>query len=147
MAMLLAAQPALSAGDLLKVGDTVPAIAAKDQHDADFTLGDDVSWLLVAFDMGTGRAANGWLAKRGAGWLPENKAVFVSNIHGMPGVGRMFALPKMRKYPHRIILADQEGLLDGFPTEKEKVTVFKLGPGRVIEAVSFWAPADGQRPF
>ena len=95
----------LAADGQLAVGDTVPALTAKDQHDKAFTLGDEAGYLLVAFDMGTGKAANGRLEKKGATWLDEHQAVYVSNIHGMPGVGRMFALPKMRKYPHRIILA------------------------------------------
>jgi hypothetical protein len=131
----------------LVVGGVVPAIEAKDQHDQDFKLGDDTEWVLIAFDMGTGRAANGKLEKKGAGWLDGHKAVYISNIHGMPGIGRMFALPKMRKYPHRIILADQEGLLDPFPQEDGRVTVLKLEPGRVIEAITYWDPRKDDAPF
>jgi hypothetical protein len=147
LAACCAAPVSLRAADTMKAGDTVPAISARDQHEKEFTLGDDVERLLVAFDMGTGKAANGWLAKQGAAWLPERNAVFVSNIHGMPGIGRAFALPKMRKYPHRIILADAEGLLDPFPTEKDKVTVLELAPGRVIKSIRFWDPSEGKPPF
>jgi len=138
----------LHAGEsTLAVGDKVPALEAKDQHDNAFTLPDDVAYVLVAFDMGTGKAANGKLEKKGAAWLDEHKAVYISNIHGMPGVGRMFALPKMRKYPHRIILADEEGLLDAYPQDKGMVTVLKLKPGRVIEAISYWDPRKDESPF
>ena len=148
LAALCAGFTALRAADTpLAVGGTVPALAAKDQHDKDFTLGDDVEYLIVAFDMGSGKAANGRLEKKGATWLDEHKAVFVSNIHGMPGVGRMFALPKMRKYPHRIILADAEGLLDAYPRTDGKVTVLKLKPGRVIEAITYWEPRKEESPF
>jgi len=131
----------------LAVGGVVPAIEAKDQHEKEFKLSDDSEWLLISFDMGTGKAANGRLEKKGAAWLDDHKAVYVSNIHGMPGVGRMFALPKMRKYPHRIILADADGLLDGFPTSDGKVTVLKLKPGRVIDAISYWDPRKEESPF
>jgi hypothetical protein len=104
-------------------------------------------WLLVSFDMGTGKAANRYFEDKGATYLDEKNAVFVANIYGMPGVGRMFALPKMRKYPHRIILADAEGLLDPFPNEDGRVTVIKLGPGRVIESIGFWNPKKDDAPL
>lgn len=138
---------AAHAAEPLKAGETVPAIEAKDQHDQPFTLTDDVEWVLVTFDMGTGKAANGYLEKKGATFLPEHKAVFISNIHGMPGVGRMFALPKMRKYPHRIILADEEHLLDPFPRQDSRVTVMKLAPGRVVQSIAFWDPRSGDAPL
>lgn len=139
---------ALRAEDaVLAAGATMPVLTAKDQHDNAFTLGDDVAYVLVAFDMGTGKAANTKLEKKGATWLDEHHAVYVSNIHGMPGVGRMFALPKMRKYPHRIILADEEGLLDAYPQTKGMVTVLKLKPGRMIEAISYWDPRKTESPF
>lgn len=135
------------AAELLKAGDAVPALQARDQHDQAFTLADDTRWLLVAFDMGTGKAANVFLQKKGASFLPEHHAVFIANIHGMPGVGRVFALPKMRRYPHRIILADEEHLLDPFPREDDRVTLIKLGPGRVVESITYWNPRDAELPL
>ena len=66
-------------------------------------------------------------------------AVYVTNIHGMPGIGRMFAMPKMKKYAHRIVLGDDEALIAKFPEEKGKVTVLKLNGGKVT-AVSYWTP-------
>lgn len=143
----IAGVPATSAADLLKAGDTVPALQAKDQHDQAFTLAGDARWLLISFDMGTGKAANGYLQKQGAAFLPEHHAVFISNIYGMPGVGRMFALPKMRKYPHRIILADDEHLLDAFPRQEDRVTVLRLAPGLVVESIAFWNPRSGEPPL
>lgn len=150
--LLLAAALALGApraiaADLLKPGATVPALEAKDQHEQPFQLGDDAAWLLISFDMGTGKAANRFFEEKGAPFLTERKAVYVANIHGMPGVGRMFALPKMRKYPHRIILADDEHLLDPFPREEDRVTVIKLGAGRVVQSIVFWDPRKAAAPI
>ena len=73
--------------------------------------------------------------------------VFLSNIYGMPGIGRVFALPKMRKYPHRIMLADEEGLLDNYPAEKSMVTIFKLDAGKKISEIAFWDPRKGEPPL
>ena len=65
----------------------------------------------------------------------------MANIHGMPGIGRMFAMPKMRKYVHRIILGDDEALIAKFPEQKGKVTVLKIDGGK-ISSVRYWKPGD-----
>lgn len=130
----------VSAAELLKVGDTVQNFSAKDQHGKDFEFKPGVRLLLIAFDMSTGKEANRALEKKGAAFLDENKAVFVSNIHGMPAIGRAFALPKMRKYPHRIILGDDEKLLDPFPRQKDRVTVLALDEKAHVTALKYWDP-------
>ncbi len=131
----------------LKVGDTFPLIAAKDQHEVDYAIDEGTKRVLISFDMKTGKKTNKFLAEKGADFLPEQSAVFIANIYGMPGIGRMFALPKMRKYPHRILLGDEEGLLDEIPTEKKRVTVVVLGEGAVIESIEFWDPKSDDSPF
>jgi hypothetical protein len=57
----------------------------------------------------------------------------------MPGIGRMFAMPKMKKYAHRIILGDDEALIAKFPEQKGKVTVLKLDDGKV-NSITYWTP-------
>jgi hypothetical protein len=57
----------------------------------------------------------------------------------MPGIGRMFAMPKMRKYVHRIILGDDASLIAKFPEQKDKVTVLKLDGGKV-NSITYWSP-------
>jgi hypothetical protein len=125
----------------MKVGDSVKTFTAKDQHGQDFELKGEIEYLLVSFDMSTGKKANAFLEGKGAAFLDTLKAVYVSNIHGMPAVGRFFAMPKMRKYPHRIILADSEDLLRDYPTEKDRVTVLALDPNLKITAIYFWDPS------
>jgi hypothetical protein len=97
--------------------------------------------------MSVGKAANRYLTEQGKDFLPTKHAIFVANIYGMPGIGRFFAMPKMKKYPHRIMLADAEGLLDAFPQKDDKVTVFELGPKGVIEVISFWDPKSETNLF
>jgi hypothetical protein len=55
----------------------------------------------------------------------------------------MFALPKMKKYPHRIILGDDANLLTPFPQQAGKVTVIKLSNG-IVQSISYWDPATEQ---
>ena len=129
--------------DTYTKGSKVAAFSAEDQHGKAFTLEPSKTrFLLVSHDMDTGKAANGVLTTLGATYLSDRNAYYVANIHGMPGIGRMSALPKMRKYTHRIILGDDAALIANFPEEKSKVTVLKLSNGKVA-AIRYWDPATG----
>ncbi|BCX47066.1 conserved hypothetical protein [Haloferula helveola] len=128
--------------DPYAAGEKIAAFSAKDQHKKDFTLDTKgTRFLLVSHDMDTGKAANAVLTTLGAHYLPGKKAVYMANIHGMPGVGRMFALPKMKKYAHRIILGDDAALIAKFPEQQGKVTVLKLSGGK-ISSIKYWNPAS-----
>lgn len=129
-------------------GSKVEAFSAKTQHDKEFTLKPaDTQFLLVSHDMETGKKANAILTTVGPDNLTKKKVVYLANIYGMPGVGRMFALPKMRKYSHTIILGDDAELIAKFPEEKNKVTVLKLSGGKVT-SVKYWDPgAEGVDGF
>jgi hypothetical protein len=121
-------------------GSKVEPFTAKDQHEQAFTLQPATTrFLLVTHDMETGKKANAVLNGLGKDYLTNKKAVYVANIHGMPGVGRMFAMPKMKKYVHRIILADDEALIAKFPEEKNKVTLLTIAGGKVT-SVRYWSP-------
>ena len=96
----------------LAVGDAVPAFSAKDQFGKEFKFAPGLRFLVLGFEMGAAKQANLKLAGLGGGWLEKRGAVYVMDIHTMPAVARLFALPKMRKYPQRIVLAEAEGLLE-----------------------------------
>ena len=121
-------------------GSKVEPFSAKDQHEQAFTFKpSETKFLLVSHDMETGKKANAALNALGKAYLGSKNAVYVANIHGMPGIGRLFAMPKMRKYVHRIILGDDEALIAKFPEQKGKVTVLKLDDGKV-GSISYWTP-------
>ena len=122
-------------------GDTVKPFTAKDQNEQAYTFdAKSTRYLLVSHDMDTGKKANGALTVLGKDHLASKKAVYIANIHGMPAVGRMFALPKMKKYNHRIVLGDDAALIANFPEQKGKVTVLGLENGKV-QSVQYWDPA------
>jgi len=122
-------------------GDAVKPFTAKDQHEQAYTFdAKSTRYLLVSHDMETGKKANGALTVLGKDHLTGKKAVYIANIHGMPGIGRMFALPKMKKYNHRIILGDDAALIANFPVQQGKVTVLELDNGKV-RSVQYWDPA------
>lgn len=139
---------ALSLAAPYSTGQKVESFNAKDQHEQAFTLKPaDTRFLLVSHDMETGKKANAALTALGKDYLPGKKAVYVANIHGMPGIGRMFALPKMKKYSHRIILGDDANLIAKFPAETGKVTVLALDDGKV-QSIKYWTPGtDGVESY
>jgi hypothetical protein len=131
----------LSAGAApLAEGDAVPAISAKDQHGAAYTFTNGTAYLLVAVEMDAAKAANKKLAEQGAGYLEKHKATYLMDIHPMPGIARMFALPKMRKYPHRIVLLETKGVLNWAPTKAGHVTMLSLTPVGRIQKIAYWKP-------
>jgi hypothetical protein len=121
-------------------GQKVESFQAKDQHDQAFTFKPaETRFLLVTHDMDTGKKANAVLTTLGKDHLSNNKAIYLANIHGMPGIGRAFALPKMRKYAHRIILGDDAALIARFPVQAGKVSILKLRNSRVV-SIQYWSP-------
>ena len=125
----------------LAVGDAVPAFSLKDQHGKEFNFTIGVQFLLVVTDMGSAKSANKKLAEQGAGFLEKNHAAYLMDIHSMPGIARVFALPKMRKYPQRIVLVEDAKTLAAFPSKPERVTVLALTPDGRIRKISYWDPA------
>ncbi len=123
------------------VGDAFTGFSTRDQHDKPFTYtAGDARLVIVSFVMGTGKAANAFFEKQPADFLAQHRALFIANIHGMPGIARTFALPKMRKYPHRILLADAENFLARYPQQPDRLTVLTLdGAGKII-AIRFIDP-------
>ena len=121
-------------------GQTVQSFTAADQHGTPFTFQPaETHFLLISHDMTTGKKANAALSALGKDHLPGKKAVYIANIHGMPGIGRFFAIPKMKRYAHQIILGDDADLIAKFPQQEGKVTVLKLSSG-LIQSISYWTP-------
>ena len=123
-------------------GSRIETFQAKDQHENAFVFKPaETRFLLVSHDMETGKKANAALTSLGKDFLKEKKAVYMANIHGMPGIGRMFAMPKMKKYNHRIVLGEDATLVARFPQEPGKVTILALKKGKV-NSVKYWAPGN-----
>ena len=124
----------------LAVGDAVPAFSAKDQHGTSFIFTNGTQFLLVATERASGTSANHKLAEQGPGFLEKHRAVYVMDIHEMPGVARFFAVPKMRKYPQRIVLVETPATLAWVPAQPDRVTVLALTPAGRVQKISYWNP-------
>ena len=124
----------------LVVGDAVPVFSAKDQHGKEFVFTNGTQFLLVAMERACGTSANHKLADGGAGFLEKHQAVYVIDIHTMPGVARFFALPKMRKYQQRFVLVETPETLAWVPAQPGRVTVLALTSVGRIQKISYWNP-------
>ncbi len=124
-------------GDPYKVGQSVLPLSLSDQFGKKYTLKVMPSTLILAFEKGTAATVNDYLAAQGKGYLGKYKAAFVADISQMPNfITESFALPKMRKYPHTVLLIrdEEQGLL--FPGEEEKITVLKFR-GNFVTKIDF----------
>ena len=80
---------------------------------------------------------NEYLAAQGKGYLARYNAAFIADISQMPNfITKAFALPKMQKYPHTVLLIQDEELGLKFPAEEEKVTVMTF-KGNFLRSVQY----------
>ena len=119
------------------VGQPLPALALKDQHDKAWLVPADTRLVLFA----TGRKASGLvqtvLEKEPREFLAQRHTVYLADMSKMPGFAtRMFALPALREMPFTVGVSLQEGMLAAWPREAEGVTLIELANGLVQRIAS-----------
>ncbi len=139
--ILLCAAIALCAAPY-KVGQSVMPLDLTDQFGKKHALKAMPKTLIMAFEKGTGATVNEYLAAQDKGYLAKNKAAFVADISQMPKfITESFALPKMRKYPHTVLLIQDEEQGLRFPGEDGKITIMKFR-GNFLTKVEFISSAS-----
>lgn len=125
-----------------KVGQSVMPLDLNDQFGKRYTLKVMPKTLVMAFEKGTGATVNEYLGAQEKGYLAKNKAAFVADISQMPKfITETFALPKMRKYNHTVLLIQDEEQGINFPYQEDKITVMKFR-GNFLTKVDFVSTAD-----
>lgn len=120
-----------------KVGQSVMPLDLFDQFGKRVTLKVMPKTLIMAFEKGTGATVNEYLTAQEKGYLAKNKAAFVADISQMPKfITESFALPKMRKYTHRVLLIQDEEQGLNFPYQEGKITIMKFS-GNFLVKVDF----------
>lgn len=132
-------------GETLAPGNRMPAISLADQHDVQASIGAETRIVLFARDMDGADIVEEALAEHGAAVLAGAGAVFVSDIHRMPGIiTRLFALPAMRKRPYRMLL-DRDGTATAdLPSREDQVSLIRLDQLE-IESVDYFDSAGALR--
>jgi len=124
-------------GAAYQVGQSVAPLDLSDQFGKKHTLKVMPETLIMAFEKGTGATVNEYLAAQPKEYLARHKAAFVADISQMPNfITESFALPKMRKYPHTVLLIRDEEQGLRFPGEEEKITVMRFR-GNLLSKIEF----------
>lgn len=120
-----------------KVGQSIMPLDLTDQFGKRSTLKVMPKTLIMAFEKGTGATVNEYLTAQEKGYLAKNKAAFVADISQMPKfITESFALPKMRKYTHRVLLIQDEEQGLNFPYQEGKITIMKFR-GNFLTKIDF----------
>ncbi|KAB7883046.1 hypothetical protein GA417_13295, partial [Poseidonibacter ostreae] len=129
-----------------EVNKKIDNFSLVDQFDKKHTVKNDIKIIIVSFEKGTGADINEFLSKKPSDFLVTNQAVFIADISGMPSIiTSMFALPKMRKYKHTILLIyDEED--KRFIQKNDYSTLYKLDDG-VIKSISYIKKEDLKKVF
>ncbi|MGC8807490.1 MAG: hypothetical protein ACP5GC_00525 [Thiomonas sp.] len=127
------AWPALALASPLAVGDALPQLQFENQHGKmEAFPGAGTRVVLFAIEKAPSDEVNTFLTNLGAEGMRKEGIVFLADISGMPGfVTQSFALPKMRKRPYSILLANKADQAAFMPHEKDAVTVLQVNQGKV----------------
>ena len=131
---LLAMLPQGAASQSVAVGDSIAAIALEDQHGAPGGVDAATRGVLLTRDMDGGSLVREALAADGAALLERAGAVYIADVHRMPGpIRRFIALPRMRERPYRVLLDTEGEATAALPTAEAQAIWLRLDALRVAE--------------
>jgi len=121
---LLAAPP--------QVGQAMPPVAVKDQHEQNWRIAPDTQLVLFAAGRTASNLAMAVLGAQPKGFLATRHAVYLADMSKMPGfVTRTFALPSLREQPFAVGVVLDDKLLADWPRQEDAVTLIRLKDGVV----------------
>jgi hypothetical protein len=107
--------------------DSFADLTLEDQHGQAQTVAPDTRTIVFAGDMDASKIVHALLGERESDYLPRHRAVFIADIHRMPGfITRFIALPRMRRYPYRMLLIRDDETGQRFARQEGAVTVVTL---------------------
>lgn len=144
--LLLTIFAILSFANGLEVNQNIGSFSLPNQFDEKQTINSSIQTILVSFEKDTSKDVNDFLASKDKNFLKEHNAAFIADISGMPSIiTKLFALPKMKKYNHKILLIYDEDD-NKFSSQEGKITLYKLDNG-VIKSISYITKNDFEGAF
>jgi hypothetical protein len=132
VALVWTATPAEA--DVVAAGGTLAPITLEDQHGAPGGVDAATRGVLFSRDMDAGAFVKEALANDGAARLAGAGAVYVADVHAMPGPIRSFiAIPRMRERPYRVLLDTEGAATESLPSQKGRVTWLRLEELQVVD--------------
>jgi nitrous oxide reductase accessory protein NosL len=135
---LLLVSAAGSMAEMAQIGKPFPSYTLEDQFGQTNTLSSDTRFVIVASEKDVSGKVNDWLKPKAPDFLAAHKAEYVSDIEPMPGIiTTLFAMPKMKKYPFKLLLATEKSFAATYPKEKGRIALFILGPDQMLTDIRF----------
>ena len=117
----------------VNIGDTLPDITLNDQFGNTHTIDKNISKIIITFDKKSSVLANKFISmkKESSHYLSEHNMVFIANISKMPSlITKLFAMPKMKKYKHTILLINDDDN-NMFLSERKHISIYELKDEKV----------------
>ena len=141
--LCLLAWPTIIRAELVQVGKSFPAYTLPDPHGVTNTLSRETRAVILSCEKHVSGDITAWLKGKEAGFLEAHRAEYVSDITPMPSIiTTLFALPKMRKYPFRMLLADDPAFAQIYPRQADRITLFILDENQVVQDLLYVAKAS-----
>jgi len=126
----------LTAWGVVAPGDALPPCALTDAHGAPASRSADCRWAALAMDRKAGVVAKRWLADKPAGYLAARRIDFIVEISDMsPRFAQNSALPRLRKYRFRVLVANDAAWRARIPHERGKLTLLAFDESGVVTEV------------
>jgi hypothetical protein len=130
--LLLLLAPTIILASPLEVGDSLPTLTLKDQHDEPRSVSPATRVMLFSASRIAADLVEQSLAGQTAERLAAAGIVYVADIDGMPPmVFKLVALPQMRKLPYPMLLGRQSAETAMLPRAPDQVTLIEAKDGKV----------------
>lgn len=121
----------------LQVGQAVPTLVLKDQHDKPWQIDADTRLLMFAASRQASNLVQAVLQNLPPDQLTRNNALYLADMGKMPGIiTRTFALPALKKLPYPMGVSTDETTLAAWPRQGDAVTLIELEQ-HLVKRISF----------
>ncbi|MFQ5514561.1 MAG: FAD/FMN-containing dehydrogenase [Myxococcota bacterium] len=142
LATLLLLLPSLAASEAHLEGSLLEPFTLRDQHGLLHEVDESVHAILFSREMEGGKIIKQTLSEDGAALLERARAVYVSDISGMPAlIRKIFALPRMRRRPYPMLLDTDGSVTERFPASKGHATLLVLDKLHIEKIAHLDSPA------
>ncbi len=120
---------------------SVDLSSIKNQFDNSFNHTKSMEYIIYAADMETKDVLQDALSTINTDCMNDGKVVYLANISGMPKlIAKLFALPKMRKYPYPVWLDRNGSASKDLPSQSGAVGLIDI-ENSAISAATFFKDA------
>lgn len=119
------------------VGQTLPELKLKDQHDKPWTVAPSTRLVMFAAGRKASNLVQVVLQDLPKDQLIRRQAVYLADMSKMPGfITRTFALPALKEMPYAVGVSLNEATLANWPRQPDAVTLVTLENG-VIKSIRY----------